>query len=130
MQCHEKGPRRVRRGAGDRGPEAGQLEERSRERSEVVSKDEREPPIGTPTEGKRRRPEGRQLDFPLEDVLRQAEALSNAGADVYQKFTCSGCGSRQGIPEPNKFYASASCEECGTVTDLRKQGCNFTVVSG
>lgn len=65
---------------------------------------------------------------PFEEVVARAETLIAAGAIVYFKFTCSNCGSRQTFDTPNAVYAEGSCEECGTVTDLRKDGIGFLMV--
>jgi hypothetical protein len=35
------------------------------------------------------------------------------------------CGSRQTCDEPDKFFETAACEECGHVTDIARQGCNY-----
>ena len=69
-----------------------------------------------------------QLDHPLMEVARAAEQEVLAGHTVHQKFTCGGCGVRQTIEEPNRFYTQGRCEECGHVTDLQIAGCNYLVI--
>ena len=68
-------------------------------------------------------------DYPLDEVVKGAQARIDVGFNVYQKFTCTGCGARQTIDEANKFYTSGKCEECGTVTNIRVHGCNYMAVS-
>ena len=64
-------------------------------------------------------------DFPFEEMCKQGQAKIREGVLVYQKFTCSGCGARLMIEEPNVFWDEAGCEKCGTKTNIKEQGCNF-----
>jgi hypothetical protein len=66
-------------------------------------------------------------DYPLHDIAQSVQRLINDGATVYQKFTCDKCGSRQTIEEPNRLFASGTCEACGHTTDIVKRGCNYMV---
>lgn len=66
-------------------------------------------------------------DFPFDEVTKKAEEIISRGHDVYQKFTCAGCGQRLGMETPNHFYKTGTCDNCSTVTDIEKQGCNFMV---
>jgi transcription elongation factor Elf1 len=66
-------------------------------------------------------------DHPFYECVDAASALIEKGADVYQKFTCAKCGSRQTMEEKNKFFKTGRCEECGHVTDVESQGCNYLV---
>ena len=66
-------------------------------------------------------------DFPWHEVAKKAEALAKSGVDVYQKFTCSGCGQRLTMDVPNHFYEEGTCDKCPAVTDIKKQGCNFMI---
>jgi hypothetical protein len=72
----------------------------------------------------------KSLDHPFDSVLRKAGKLIEEGATVYQKFTCAGCGQRLGMDEPNTFHTKGSCDQCSTITDIKKQGCNFMAVFG
>lgn len=66
---------------------------------------------------------------PLALVFQEASDLvENGGATVYQKFTCANCGKRLIIDVPNTFYQEGSCDTCGHVTDIKKDGCNFLAV--
>ena len=57
-----------------------------------------------------------------------AEKLVNDGHLVFQKFTCDNCRARQTISEPNKFFTTGECQECGHVTDIVKRGCNYLLI--
>ena len=70
----------------------------------------------------------RPRDYPFEEMCAQAQAKIKQGMLVYQKFTCSGCGARLMIEEPNKFYEEADCAQCKALTDIKKQGCNYSMV--
>ena len=72
---------------------------------------------------------GMYTDYPFDEVCKAADKLVGEGHDVYQKFTCSLCGSRQGMQTPNVFHISGKCELCGTITDIRAQGCNYMLVT-
>ena len=67
-------------------------------------------------------------DYPLQDCADAAEKLVADGCQVFQKFTCTKCGSRQTMAEPNKFFTSGACEECGAVTDIAAKGCNYVII--
>lgn len=69
-------------------------------------------------------------DFPFENVVEKADEQVRLGNFVFQKWTCSHCKSRQTMPKPNKFWLSGVCEECDSVTDIQKQGCNYTLIAG
>ncbi len=67
-------------------------------------------------------------DYPFDDVCKTAEELIGQGREVYQKWTCSNCGSRQTMPDANTMYTKGICEECDSLTDIKKQGCNYMVL--
>jgi hypothetical protein len=64
-------------------------------------------------------------DYPFAQVAKDADYQIKMGWDVYQKFTCDKCGSRQTMPTPNAFFTLGNCEECGYQTNIEKKGCNF-----
>lgn len=66
-------------------------------------------------------------DYPIEECARVADKIIDKGGTIYQKFTCSCCGARQTMDEPNVFYKSGSCQECGGLTDIEAKGCNYLV---
>ena len=68
-------------------------------------------------------------NFPIEECAAAAEKLIADGATIYQKFTCGKCGSRQTISEPDKFFTTGKCEECGHVTNIAMSGCNYLIVA-
>lgn len=68
------------------------------------------------------------MDFPFDDVIKAVtDWRKNPNVDFFQKFTCSGCGQRLTIDEPNVLYETGTCDKCPAVTDIRKQGCNFMI---
>jgi ribosomal protein S27E len=67
-------------------------------------------------------------DYPFYEAAREAQALMEDGHTIFQKFTCGGCGSRQTMGQPNKFFIKGQCEECGAETDIEARGCNYMVV--
>lgn len=69
-----------------------------------------------------------ELDGPFNDVVMQAAKIIDENTMVLQKFTCSGCGARLTLEPPNVFFRSATCDECGALTNIEAQGCGFTVL--
>ena len=67
-------------------------------------------------------------DHPLDELIPTMLDAMLRGGRAYLKFTCTGCGARQTIQEPNTLYAMGQCEECGEITDIDKQGGNLTVI--
>lgn len=70
-------------------------------------------------------------DHPFDEVVRKARAVIAQGSvNVHQKFTCSGCGIRLTIDEPNTFHEFGTCDQCGKVTNIRQRGCNYLIHMG
>ena len=67
---------------------------------------------------------------PFYEVVANAEKRMKDGWTIYQQFNCAHCGAKQTMPDADKFYIQGRCEECGKVTDIEKDGCNFMAVSG
>jgi hypothetical protein len=67
-------------------------------------------------------------DHPIHECMRSAQELIDQGHEIYQKFTCEKCGSRQTIDERNVFYATGKCEECKHITNMRLRGCNYLAI--
>lgn len=67
-------------------------------------------------------------DYPILDCAAQAFEIVERGGDVYQKWTCSHCNSRQTMEEKNKFFTSGKCEECNKITEIKE--CNYLAVMG
>lgn len=67
---------------------------------------------------------------PWQDVLDTADKAVKQGATVYQQFKCAHCGAKQTIDTPNSFHRTGSCEECGKLTNIEKNGHNFMLVMG
>ena len=68
-------------------------------------------------------------DHPMEDCILEAQKLVHDGHQIFQKFTCAKCGERLTIDEPNKFYTHGTCHVCGTLTDIRINGCNYMLIT-
>ena len=69
-------------------------------------------------------------DHPFDEVCKQAEEHVKQGRNVFQKWTCSHCGVRQTMPDANHMYTKGICEECDSLTDIQKQGCNYMLILG
>lgn len=68
-------------------------------------------------------------DYPLSTIAESFNKLIPQGAVCYQKFTCAGCGNRLTIDTPNVLFITGGCDNCDTITDIEKQGCNFMYVA-
>jgi hypothetical protein len=68
-----------------------------------------------------------ELDHPFYEVYENVNDIleKNPGAEVFFKFTCENCMTRQTFDIPNTLYKEGKCEECGHVTNLERRGCNF-----
>ncbi len=66
-------------------------------------------------------------DVPFDDAVSKGIEVIQHGGLVWQKFTCSHCGSRQTMETPNTFFTHGTCEECGRDTCIRKQGCGLAI---
>lgn len=66
-----------------------------------------------------------QKDHPFGVILAAAKKHAEAGRLCYQKFSCSKCGQRLTMETPNVFHRTGSCDQCGHITDIEKQGCNY-----
>ena len=67
-------------------------------------------------------------DHDFQAVVESAAEKIAIGGTVYQKFTCQACGNRLTMDVPNTFYTSGTCDKCGEVTDIEKQGHNFLLI--
>lgn len=61
-------------------------------------------------------------DLPVRELLERADKAIESGAIVFFKFTCEKCGARQTFEEPNTFFISGKCEECGHITEIHEGG--------
>lgn len=52
-----------------------------------------------------------------------------AGATVWQQFNCAKCGVKQTMEHENVFFKAGKCEECGHVTNIEHDGCNYMTYS-
>lgn len=67
---------------------------------------------------------------PFYECAKEAEQRMKDGADVYQQFNCAGCGMKQTMGDANVFHMLGTCEECGHITDIEKDGCNYMLTFG
>jgi hypothetical protein len=66
---------------------------------------------------------------PFDEVAANAYRKTQEGWTIYQQWNCAHCGVKQTMSTSNKFFTSGKCEECGKITDIRKDGCNFMATS-
>ena len=66
---------------------------------------------------------------PFDEVVANAERKIADGWKVYQQWNCTHCGTKQTMPDENKFFLSGRCEECGKLTNIKAHGCNFMATS-
>lgn len=62
---------------------------------------------------------------PFGEVVENAERKIKSGWMIFQQFQCGGCKTKQTMEQPNSFFTSGLCEECGWTTDIVTDGCNF-----
>lgn len=65
---------------------------------------------------------------PFDDVIASARQRMLEGWTVHLQFNCAQCGVKQTFAEENYLSASGQCEECGHITSLQRDGCNFMVI--
>lgn len=65
---------------------------------------------------------------PFEEVAANAERKMNEGWEIYQQFNCAHCGAKQTMEQKDVFHVLGKCEECGGITNIRKDGCNFMAI--
>ena len=63
--------------------------------------------------------------YPFWEVAQSFKEAMDEGAECHQQFNCAKCGVKQTIEEANRFFQSGKCEECGHVTDIEHDGCNW-----
>ena len=68
-------------------------------------------------------------DHPIKEIKEAIDEHIARGSICHQRFTCSGCGERLMIEEPNVFYIRGTCNKCGVETDIEKTGCNYLVAT-
>ncbi len=67
-------------------------------------------------------------DHPFYETANAAERLIDEHTVVFQKWTCQHCGARETMADPDLFHTTGRCEECGLVTDIVANGCNYMVI--
>jgi hypothetical protein len=68
-------------------------------------------------------------NFPFDEIADAFVEKIAEGWTVFQKFTCAGCGQRLTIDVPNMMVEEGTCDKCSAVTDIRRDGCNYTLMT-
>jgi hypothetical protein len=63
--------------------------------------------------------------YPFNYVVESLLKRRLEGWDFLMQFNCTKCGVKQTIDGLNKVYEKGQCEECGAITDLKLEGCNY-----
>lgn len=63
-------------------------------------------------------------DLPREELMKLADETLKRypGAVIHFKFTCSYCGARCTLTDPNVLYESGQCYSCGHDTTITQGG--------
>lgn len=64
-------------------------------------------------------------DYPFDEIVEAVERHAQNGFNCYQKFTCEKCGERLTMDIPNMLFERGTCDKCGHISDIRKNGCNY-----
>jgi hypothetical protein len=67
---------------------------------------------------------------PFDEVVANARQRMSEGWEIHLQFNCAYCGTKQTFAEKNYFSGRGACEECGRVTSLMTNGCNFMAMKG
>lgn len=68
-------------------------------------------------------------DLSVGELIPRMEKLINQGFQVFVKFNCQYCGSRQTSDTPNTFFTEGYyCEECGRLSKPETFG--FAIIGG
>ena len=67
-------------------------------------------------------------DHAFWEVAAEAERLFHEGHTVFQKYTCTGCGERKTLTEPNRFFRNSGCDKCHVVSNIEQTGCTYMVI--
>lgn len=60
------------------------------------------------------------MNLPVTQLIEKINKTLNKypNSDIFVKFTCIHCGSRQTFSEPNTIFADGVCEDCGQTTKI------------
>lgn len=67
---------------------------------------------------------------PFDEVITNARKQMSSGYGIHLQFNCAKCGKKQTFEEQNYLSETGRCEECGHITSLKNDGCNFMLVIG
>lgn len=76
-------------------------------------------------DGRNAGPKIEYKDYPFHEIADAMWKHAEDGNKCFQKFTCTNCGKRLTIEVPNSMFRTGSCDSCGHITDIEKQGCNY-----
>lgn len=65
---------------------------------------------------------------PFAQSAKEAEKIVRRGGTIHQQFLCIHCQTKQTMEEPNTFFTQGHCEECGGITNIEANGCNFLAI--
>ena len=68
-------------------------------------------------------------NYPLKEIEEACLQHIKNGATIYQKYTCSGCGTRLMMQTPNIIFTEGACDRCDAITDIAKDGCNYLLTT-
>lgn len=66
--------------------------------------------------------------YPFLEIISTCELLIQKNTTVFQQWLCQHCGTKQTMADPNHFYTNGKCEECGKITNIVANGCNYMAV--
>lgn len=66
--------------------------------------------------------------YPIAECRRKADRIIKDGGTIFQQFMCANCGEKNTVDKKNTFYATGKCEDCGHVTNLVNEGCNYMAI--
>ena len=78
-------------------------------------------------------PDGKEVDFPFDELVRGIDMLLEKLGDriaVFQRFTCEACRNRLTMREADTFNEECECELCHHVTNVKANGCGMLIVGG
>jgi hypothetical protein len=67
-------------------------------------------------------------DLPIDTIAKLGAEQIDKGFTLWQKWSCTHCGSRQTMEEPNILYRSGECQACGRISPIVV--CGFMIAGG
>ena len=66
--------------------------------------------------------------YPFDEMAKASFKHFEDGHTIHQQFICASCKTKQTMERPNAFYKFGTCEECGYLTNIEEDGCNYMVI--